>query len=666
VTEELHPLLQRQLRRLQLTTDAVPDASSWTRLAERVSRAYRDFDQERYLLERSQDLASQEMMALNEALRTSQARLTSLVSLSSDWVWEQDADLRFTYVSDPSAGGSGPDLSLLLGVALTDVQRISMTPDMARRHALAASTHADFRDLTFSLSTPAGGAFHFRISGEPVFGPQRVPLGYRGVGTDVTRAVTAERQLQHMARFDALTGLANRTQLNERLELALARAGRHQQSFAVLFVDLDRFKAINDSLGHAAGDELLRTMAHRLSTLVRGVDLVARLGGDEFVILVEDVVEPAALRALAERLLLAIGEPMTLQQRRFEVSGSVGISVYPNDGDNSHTLLQNADAAMYLAKNRGRNNYQFYTVQLASQAFNQFTLEADLRLAVQRDELTLYYQPKMRVDTGAVSGLEALLRWRHPTRGLLAPGEFIDLAEDSGLIVPIGRWVMLAACRQIRAWRDAGFEVPRCAINLSMRQFASESLEADLRDALGACGLPPQALEVEITESTLMTDARRTERVMRQLHEMGIRISIDDFGTGYSSLAYLKRFPAQVLKIDRSFIGDLPGDRDDAAITEAVIAMAHRLDLTVVAEGVETPAQLAFLRGLGCDEVQGYLLGRPSPADSVSQRLLRHGGAAPAMPAPESAIDEPVEAISPVHARPTLRDGVDDPDRAVA
>ncbi len=243
----------------------------------------------------------------------------------------------------------------------------------------------------------------------------------------------------------------------------------------------------------------------------------------------------------------------------------------------------------------------------------------------------------MRVDSGAVSGLEALLRWRHPTRGLLAPGEFIDLAEESGLIVPIGRWVMLAACRQIRAWRDAGFEVPRCAINLSMRQFASESLEADLRDALGACGLPPQALEVEITESTLMTDARRTERVLRQLHEMGIRISIDDFGTGYSSLAYLKRFPAQVLKIDRSFIGDLPGDRDDAAITEAVIAMAHRLGLTVVAEGVETPAQLAFLRDLGCDEVQGYLLGRPSPADGVRQRLLRRGGAAPAMPADREA-----------------------------
>jgi diguanylate cyclase (GGDEF)-like protein/PAS domain S-box-containing protein len=636
VADTLHALLLRQLQRLHLDAGTAPDAEAWARLIERVSRAYQDFDQERYLLERSQELASHELMALNEALRTSQARLTSLVSLSSDWIWEQDAELRFTYVSEQSSGADGVDLSLLLGRSLADAQCIQADSGDAARYREAAEARAAFRELTFSLNVRGGTDFHFRLSGEPVFGPDQQLLGYRGVGSDVTRAVSAERKLKHMARFDALTGLANRTQFTERLGLALARAARSRNSFALMFIDLDRFKAINDSLGHAAGDELLRTMAARLSAQVRGADLVARLGGDEFVILVEDVDDAASIRTLADRLLQAIAEPMTLQQRRFQISGSVGISVYPNDGDDAETLLKNADAAMYLAKSRGRNNVQCYTVQLASQAFNQFTLEADLRQAVQRGELTLMYQPKVRIDTGELSGLEALLRWRHPTRGLLAPGEFIELAEESGLIVPIGRWVMLAACRQIRTWRDAGLEVPRCAINLSPRQFAGDSLETDLRHALGTYGLPPQVLEVEITEGTLMTDTKRAERVMSRLHDLGIRISIDDFGTGYSSLAYLKRFPAQVLKIDRSFIGDLPGDLDDVAITEAVVAMAHKLGLAVVAEGVETEPQRAFLQQLGCDEAQGYLFGRPMAGDSLAERLprrLRHTDLAPLEPA---------------------------------
>lgn len=638
MADALHPLLQRQLRRLQLAADTAPTLSAWTQLVERVHCAYQEFDQERYMLDRSQDLASHELMSLNNALRTSQARLTSLVSLSSDWIWEQDATLQFNYVSDESRGSSGVDLSLLLGAALTDTSRFIVADEVRHAYLAAMASRAPFRDLTFGLRMQGSGELHFRLSGEPLFGAKQSLLGYRGVGADVTQSVMAERQLHHMARFDSLTGLANRTQFIERLNLALARAARAARSFAVLFIDLDRFKAVNDSLGHAAGDELLRTMAHRLTQLIRGADLVARLGGDEFVVLIEDIDDPTALRPLLQRLLGAIAEPITHQQRRFQVNGSVGISVYPSDGEDADSLLKNADAAMYLAKTRGRNNFQFYTVQLASKAFNQFTLEADLRQAVQRQELQLYFQPKVNLTTGALSGLEALLRWRHPTRGLLAPGEFIELAEESGLIVPIGKWVMGAACQQIRAWIDSGHQVPRCAINLSMRQFADEALEADLHAALSSYALPAEALEVEITESTMMTDSVRTERVMRRLHSMGIRISIDDFGTGYSSLAYLKRFPAQVLKVDRSFISDLPGDLDDAAITQAVIAMAHQLGLSVVAEGVETDEQLQLLRSMGCDEAQGYLLGRPVPADELTTRLR---------PGPRTAYRQTLAPLAP-------------------
>jgi EAL domain-containing protein (putative c-di-GMP-specific phosphodiesterase class I) len=329
------------------------------------------------------------------------------------------------------------------------------------------------------------------------------------------------------------------------------------------------------------------------------------------------------LAALAQSLLQVIAEPLTVHGLAFLVTGSIGIGCWPGDGDDAATLLKHADAAMYLAKDRGKNNIQFYTAELADMAARQFELESALRLGLARNELVLHFQPKVDVTDGAILGLEALVRWRHPTRGLVPPGEFIPLAEERGLIVPLGRWVLQAACRQIRDWRHAGLHCPPVAVNLSARQFTDDDLVVHIEATMARYGVTAAELEVELTESVLMADPQRANEVLGRLHRMGMRISIDDFGTGYSSLSYLKRFPAETVKIDRSFINGLPADSEDVAITQAVIAMAHSLGMAVVAEGVETREQLALLRQLGCDGAQGYLLGCPVPAAEMAARLTR-------------------------------------------
>ncbi|MDO9285730.1 MAG: EAL domain-containing protein [Aquabacterium sp.] len=612
----LHPLLLRQLRRLGLEAGgAGPAPEAWAQLVERVSRAYADADQDRYLLERSQELASREMGALHAELHASQARLANLVALSSDWVWEQDAQGRLTYVSEEVAR-LGLDPAAMIGRPRAVDALPPVDGSDPRDYAACLAARQPLRNFTFGSRLPNGQPLYVRISGDPVE-EDGVFQGYRGVASDVTQATLAEMRVIQLARYDSLTGLANRGMFMDELERTLARARLQCTAFAVLFIDLDRFKFVNDTLGHEAGDGLLKVMAQRLTQLLRGGDMVARLGGDEFVVLMGGCVEPAALSKVASRLLTELAEPLLLCGRTVQVSASVGISLFPADGDDGATLLKHADTAMYLAKSRGKNNFQFFTADLAQRASRFFALEGDLRQALERDELLLHYQPQFDTASGALCGLEALIRWQHPQRGLVSPSEFIPLAEESGLIVPIGRWVMATACAQVRAWRDAGFEPPRCAINLSARQFAGDRLVDDLHDALALAGLESDALEVELTESALMADPDRAQLALRQLQALGVRIAIDDFGTGYSSLAYLKRFPAHTLKIDRSFVSGLPDNRDDLAITRAVIAVAHSLNMQVMAEGVETAAQLAVLRALGCEGAQGFLLGRPMPADAV-------------------------------------------------
>ena len=637
---ELHPLLARQMRRLGLEPQAAP-SPLWGELLERVSRAYAEADQERYLLERSQDLASGEMTRLNEALqaerdllesrvrertealRLSEGRLSNLVSLSADWIWEQDAELRFTYFSEGFRIATGIDPAEYIGNRRGANSRFEVDPELLARHLAQIESHEPFRDFRYGYRRPDGHLCYIRISGEPIFDAEQRFQGYRGVGTDETQATLAAQRVQQLASYDSLTGLPNRNLFVAELERTLARARRGGTNFGICFIDLDRFKAINDTLGHAAGDELLQAMAVRLRGLLRESDLVARFGGDEFVVLLDDQSDVGALSAVTRKLLAAVNEPLTIAGRRLWITGSCGIATFPADGGDAQTLLKNADAAMYQAKARGKNNFQFYTAALAAQSALLFALETDLRHAIERNELVLHYQPKFDIASGAMRGVEALVRWQHPQRGLVPPGEFIPIAEDSGLIVPLGRWVLNAACRQLERWRAAGLAVPRCAINLSARQFASETLIDDVLEALSASGIPAALLEVEITESVLMADPDRAHATLQRLHKLGVHIAIDDFGTGYSSLAYLKRFPAQTLKIDRSFVSGLPLDRDDAAITQAVIALSHSLGLQVVAEGVETQAQLDFLQGLGCDEVQGYLTGRPMSDALLAERLPR-------------------------------------------
>jgi diguanylate cyclase (GGDEF)-like protein/PAS domain S-box-containing protein len=549
-----------------------------------------------------------------ERLRQSESRFRSLLALSSDWYWEQDAELKFTEVAgmDPQRNRLG--VGQFLGhTGFTQGQIPVGEADLARYRQLTAARQP-FRDLTQTVRDADGEWRYISFSGEPVFEGDGNFLGYRGIARDITQSRHAEERIRRLAHFDELTGLPNRTMFMHTLQRAFSLAQRRSKQFALFFIDLDRFKNINDSLGHEAGDRLLQDVARRLRHHLRESDTVARLGGDEFVVLVEDCADARELNAIAQNILNAVGRPYTLSGQEYHVTGSIGISTYPADGIDPAALLKNADIAMYLAKDRGKNNFQFYSHQQNAHSFERLALESALRHALEREEFVLHYQPKVEIATGRMTGVEALLRWNHPDLAMVLPNQFIPLAEETGLIVPIGRWVLRTACLQAAAWRRDGLPTMRVAVNLSARQFSDDALIVDIGDALSEAVLAPDGLELEITESMVMHNPERAVTTLSRLREIGISVAIDDFGTGYSSLGYLKRFPIDNVKVDRSFIKDLPHDTDDAAITRAVIAMAQSLRIRVVAEGVETREQLEFLRTHECDECQGYYLSRPLPA----------------------------------------------------
>ena len=438
---------------------------------------------------------------------------------------------------------------------------------------------------------------------------------------DITATKRYESELEFQTNRDALTGLANRSLLRDRLSQAVSYAYRYGHPIWVLFVDLDRFKFVNDTLGHQAGDILLTAVSSRLQAAVRDTDTVARMGGDEFVLILPERTDAGLSTHIVQRIMDAIAQPLTIEGHEFFVSCSIGVAVYPADGDTPEELIKHADIAMYRAKETGRNNFQFYTSAMNERALERLHIEGDLRNALEREEFMLHYQPQVDLRTGEIVGVEALIRWQHPELGMVPPVRFIGLAEENGLIVPIGAWVIRTACLQNKAWQLHGLGNLRISVNLSARQFAQEDLVESIASSLREAGLAPEYLEIELTESLVMADVDRAIGILRELKALGVQLSIDDFGTGYSSLSYLKRFPIDVLKIDRSFVNDITIDPDDAAIVASIVSLAHSLRLQVIAEGVETEAQLTYLREHDCDQIQGYFFSRPVTADALTVML---------------------------------------------
>lgn len=565
------------------------------------------------------------------ALAESEARYRSVIAAMAEGVLVRDRDARIVTCNASAERILGRSLAQMRGSTFMDPSwewvREDGTPIPAEQRPVNAAlrTGQMQSDQVMGLRKSDGSMIWLSMNVQPLFvDGNAAPSGAVSTITDITQRKHAEERVHHLAHFDELTGLANRSMFNQRLSHALKQARRGERSLAVLFIDLDRFKNINDTLGHESGDRVLKEVAQRLQGCLRGSDTVGRLGGDEFVVLIEELPEPLHVAAVAQKILAAVVRPYIAGEHEFHLTASIGISTYPYDSEDMPGLLKNADIAMYRAKEQGKNNYQFYSAPMNVHTIERLALESDLRRALERDEFVLHYQPKVDIRSGRITGMEALLRWQRPGRGLVAPAEFIPLAEDTGLIVPIGAWVLKAACTWNRALRELKLPPLRVAVNLSARQFTHEDLLQDIAAVLEESGLDPAALELELTESMVMHDPERAAKLLRSLKDMGIHLSIDDFGMGYSSLTYLKRFPLDCLKIDRSFIRDVPGDVDDAAITRAIVAMAHSLRLKVVAEGVETDEQLGFLRELGCDEMQGYHFSRPLPQEAFL-RLLQMG-----------------------------------------
>jgi len=558
-------------------------------------------------------------------LASSEARLRSLTQLSSDWYWEMDRELRFTYVSDGIKRVRGVEPSSLIGLRRWELEPLATDEKMAR-HRAVMEAHLSFSDFVYPRPNPDGRIAYISHSGEPVFDQSGTFTGYRGVARDVTARVRGDQELMRLAHYDALTGLPNRTLLQDRLKHAITRANRNETLIAVMCLDLDNFKEINDSVGHAAGDQVLKEVARRLQACLRAGDTVARPGGDEFTILLEGIHSVDELSLLAQRLLDTIAEPVNVGGRELYFSTSIGITVYPLDDHDAETLLKNADLAMYHAKQEGRHNYQFFAHEMGARTERRADLQTRLRRALEREEFVLHYQPQLDIVSERIIGVEALVRWKSDELGIVPPDQFISVAEETGLIIPIGEWVLRTACAQMRAWQAQGCAPPSVAVNLSPRQFRQKNLVESIDAILRETGFDAGSLELEITEGTVMHHTEGAIITLNELHALGVRISVDDFGTGYSSLAYLQRFPVHTLKVDQSFVRDIHSNRSDAVIVTTIIALAKHLGLKTLAEGVETQEQLLFLQAHGCDAYQGYLYSRPRPAEEITQLLARKIG----------------------------------------
>jgi len=570
-----------------------------------------------------------------ERLRDSEQRFASTLALAAIGIAHVDDSGRFLYAN--------PRLCQMLGYAESELLELTVRQIS---HEEDATLSDEMRDKlrrgeieSFKLEKR-----YVHRDGRPIWvsltiAVRRNRIGERmydiSVVEDITARKQAEERVQYLATHDPLTGLPNRAMFWQLVALAIESAKRRNCKVAILYIDLDRFKIINDSLGHEAGDVLLREMASRFRECLHGSDVLARLGGDEFVVLLPEVAGQAQVALVARLLLSAALRPVQIYGQECRVTASIGICLHPHDGQEDQDVMKHADLAMYQAKEQGKNTYQFYSAAAHTRSAGRILIETQLRHALERNEFSLHYQAKVQVDTDVITGVEALLRWTNPSLGSTPPVQFIPVAEATGLILPIGRWVLRTACEQNARWLQAGLPPVRMCVNLSLLQLEDKALIGDLRTALRESGLPPHLLELELTESMIMHNAERAVRVLTEIKELGIRLAIDDFGTGYSSLAQLKRFPVDTLKVDRSFIRDLPRDPDDRAIAEAIIAMGKTLSLTIVAEGVETPEQKAFLREKACDEMQGYYFSVPLPAEQFAALLRGQGSPTTSGPPPE-------------------------------
>lgn len=565
-----------------------------------------------------------------EALRESEERLNLALKAAGlgTWYWDVAEDRivwddQMCLLSGLEPGTIPQGYQGFLAI-LHEEDRPRVEQDVSQTFTMEAPYETRFR-----VRWPDGSLHYLHTRGKLYRDHAGNPQRLTGVSWDVTEKELAESRLREkeehlyfLAHHDVLTSLPNRRLLQDRMQHALAKARRSGGQAALIYFDLDRFKTINDSLGHTIGDRVLKEIASRLARQVREVDTVARLGGDEFVVILEQVEEAEKVATLAQKLLLELTREIVVEGHRLYVTASAGISLFPTDSVDSEGLMKNAETAMYRAKERGKNTCQYFTPDMNARAWELLQLESGLRQALEHQQLVLHYQPQVDLTTGELIGVEALVRWEHPERGMVPPGDFIPLAEETGLIVPIGEWVLRTACAQSRAWRQAGFSPVRMAVNISPRQFRQSDLIARVDEILRETGLEPSALELEVTEGMIMNDVEAAIAIMEEFRKMGVLLAIDDFGTGYSSLGYLKRFPIAGLKIDRSFVRDLPGDANDAQIAASVIALAHNMNLRVVAEGIETADQLSFLRDKGCEHGQGYFFSPPCAAEELASRFL--------------------------------------------
>ena len=565
-----------------------------------------------------------ERKKMEEAIQKSEERYRTILDEMEDGYFEVDLAGNYIFINDAITRHLGYPKEELIDTSFRDQVAKEDLGKIYKAFGNICLTGSPERAISYKVLRKDGTTGFSEMTGFPLKDQKGDIIGFRGIGRDVSVRKRMEEEILYQATHDALTGLANRMLFSQMMHHAIETAKRYKKQFAVLFIDLDRFKVINDTLGHDAGDQLLKEIAARLRQILRSADLIARLGGDEFVILIEEVGDISQAATVAHKIIVGVIKPVTIMGQECRITASIGISMYPKDAEDEQTLMKNADMAMYLAKEEGKNNYQFYSRDIQTKSVERLSIETHLRLALEHNELSLQYQAQVDFKTNSITGVEALLRWENPHLGMVTPTQFIPVAEETGLIVPIGNWVMRTACAQNVAWQKQGLPAVCMAVNLSVRQLTDDHLIDDIQRALYETGMEPNLLELEITESVMMRNPERMIAVLDKIKSLGVRLAIDDFGTGYSSLSQLKHFPIDTLKVDRSFIRNVPVDAEDKAITEAIISMGKTLSLTVIAEGVETQEQLDFLHEHSCDEMQGYYFSKPIAPEHFADLLRQH------------------------------------------